>query len=274
MVAVRCRSAASARRWNGRPHHATTGVVRARATHSQPSNPSAGIIPSAATGSREDGGDREPAPRSPRRSGCCHVRRAGGVAGALDLDNEIGDGDAPGVVGDRRERRRVVHGRVDAVEPVERPLDARRTARAAHTVDRELCPFQQRGIARQTYPGRVSGLAGYVPADLDLVRRRRHPLEPLSLFSLEAGEVEIAAHVPMLSDDLVRADHEIVCLEEAADVRVRQQPCVRGIATRSKRSRSRLRAGRRRRAGRPAGSPRRGRITRASSATTSSGRRT
>ena len=46
----------------------------------------------------------------------------------------------------------------------------------------------------------------------------------------QADEVEVAAHLAALAHDLVRRHHQIVRLEEAADVRVREEPRVRRVS--------------------------------------------
>ena len=50
MVASRWRALRSAARWNPLPHHRTTGVASASATHSQPENWSGAIIASNVSG--------------------------------------------------------------------------------------------------------------------------------------------------------------------------------------------------------------------------------
>ena len=59
---------------------------------------------------------------------------------------------------------------------------------------------------------------------------RRHPLEALALLALETGQVEVPRHVPVLAHDLVRVHHEVVRVEVAADVGVREEPRVRRVA--------------------------------------------
>src|SRR6187200_1181364 len=83
---------------------------------------------------------------------------------------------------------------------------------------------------RSSHGRRASELAGDVPADLDLVDGRGHPRDALAGLALEPGDVEIALHVTAFLDDLVRDDHEVVGVEVAADVRVRQEPRVGRVA--------------------------------------------
>jgi len=80
MVAAPCRRLVKAARWNGRAAHATTGVVRASATHCQPANCSDGTMARAATGS-----DSATAAASRARSG-----RSGSVAEAAPASSGAG----------------------------------------------------------------------------------------------------------------------------------------------------------------------------------------
>ena len=68
MVAPPCLALLSAARWNGQPAHAQTGVARASATHSQPSNPSGGTIAISARGTVSAAATVR---RSPRRVASC-----------------------------------------------------------------------------------------------------------------------------------------------------------------------------------------------------------
>ena len=90
------------------------------------------------------------------------------------------------------------------------------------------------GVAPATRPRHGAAgslrLARDVPADLDLEDRRRHPRDSLALLALEPDEVEVAAHLAALAHDLVRRHDEVVRLEEAADVGVRQKPRVGRVA--------------------------------------------
>src|SRR6185437_480699 len=79
--------------------------------------------------------------------------------------------------------------------------------------------------------GLARGLARDVPADLDLVDRRgREPADADALFLRHVGERETLLEVDSLLLDLRRDEHEIVRVQVAADVRVRQEALVRGVA--------------------------------------------
>src|SRR4026209_1240691 len=78
--------------------------------------------------------------------------------------------------------------------------------------------------------GRLTVFDGHVPAELDVVGLRRHPGDMLTGLALEADEVEVLRHLPVLTEDLVRDHREVVRVEIAADVRVRKQARVGRVA--------------------------------------------
>ena len=141
IVAARCRAFRSAARWNAEPAQKTTGVASASASHSQPSNWSGGTIASTTSGAVRTHGDDEPrANRAGRRRRARRrvLRQRGVVAGGLDRGDQVVDRDGAGIERDGRLLGRVVDGRLDAVELVELPLDARRARGAGHALELEV----------------------------------------------------------------------------------------------------------------------------------------
>ena len=124
----------------------TTGVASARASHCQLSNCRAGTIDNSTTGidsSAEISTRLRSESASPwscsswSSCSCPWPSRAGGVAGGLDLGDEVVDRHAgrrlhPGLLGGEVDRRR--HP-VELVEPL---LDPRRARRARHPLDPQV----------------------------------------------------------------------------------------------------------------------------------------
>src|SRR5207244_6144979 len=69
-----------------------------------------------------------------------------------------------------------------------------------------------------------------VPAELGRVVRRRQRLCLLSLLALAAGEVEIGLELALLAHKLRLEQHEVVRLEQLAEVDIGERPCVRRVA--------------------------------------------
>ena len=195
IVAARCRRLVQAFRWNGQPPQSTTGVASARLTHCHPSNCRAGTMASMSTGS-------ERAAETNRRWRSCScgstapgtvVPAAGGSEGAVpgrcDRRNEVRLLDVAGVELDGRSLGRVVHRRCDAVEPVERLLDALRARGAAHALDRQVDAL---GSLDRCHPSRADDTTqGYVTIDAwrrDRPTPRRATAPIVSRCSTGSGE--------------------------------------------------------------------------------------
>jgi hypothetical protein len=93
----------------------------------------------------QDGGADEPAPQHPqslvrlarlRDVGGC-ARQRGAVADRLDRPDQLLEFDPRGIEFDRSLLGRVVDARLDAVEPVQLPLDPGRAGGAGHPLDLE-----------------------------------------------------------------------------------------------------------------------------------------
>ena len=75
-------------------------------------------------------------------------------------------------------------------------------------------------------------LARHVPPDLDLVDgSRRETTHSRALVFRQRGEIEVPLEVALLSCHLVAGDDEPVCIQEAADVGVGEEPHVAGVAS-------------------------------------------
>ena len=130
----------------------------------------------------------------------------------------------------------VAHAVVKAVERA----GARSRCRGSRTASRDRAGSRARRLLaarhapRRAAPRRVglrAGLPGDVPADLDLVGRRGcGAADPHALVLVEPGELEPLFEVDALARHLGDEEHEVVRVEEAADVRLGEKPLVRRVA--------------------------------------------
>ena len=178
-----------AARWNGQPAHSTTGVVSANATHSQPVE----LQRRHHGDQRATGTDSTAAATRRRRPSSAAGRQARRwrreqrvVAGGLDGRGEALLADGVRVVGDGRPLGRVVDRGLDAVQPVEAALDARRARRARHAGDRKLEPrghasdasIPPMGITLAVGSSEPYGVPGDGGTALQAVRSARSPAWP------------------------------------------------------------------------------------------------
>ena len=151
IVAAPWRALTKAARWKGQPAQRTTGVARAKATHSQPANWSGSTIATRAERHAQDGRDDEAHPQGSRVVAWDHRVRAlrrRPVARSGDRRDEVVDRDDLRIEGDRSRVGGVVDRRLDAVEPVEPALDPGR-ARGAVMPSRS---------SRMRFVGEVAGM--------------------------------------------------------------------------------------------------------------------
>ena len=157
IVAAPWRALTEAARWKGQPAQKTTGVDRARATHSQPSNCSGITIASSASGTLRTAATTR---RRRKRAGLVgnrgmHVLESRLVARGLDGGDEVVDRDHARVEGHGGLIGGVVDRRLDAVELVQLPLDPGRARGAGHALEVEANSLARsclRGRHAASYP--------------------------------------------------------------------------------------------------------------------------